>query len=99
LPSSFHLVGSAGTLLLLLPTLVAPGATPSLLAGTLLPPRHHQLAPYCLTPLPGGTLLLLTLLCFPEDLYGYLSGATHPLWIRCGGGLGFSPRLFYSACA
>src|SRR5437879_11936829 len=78
---------------------MASGAITSLLAGTLLPPLHHQLAPYFLTPLPAGTLLLPTLLCVPEDLYGYLSGATHPLRIRYGGGLGFSPLFFCSARA
>src|SRR5205807_9859573 len=76
---------------------MASGAITSLLAGTLLPPLHHQLAPYCLTPLPAGTLLLLTLLCVVEDLYGYLSGTKYPLQIRYGGGLGFSPLLFCSA--
>src|SRR5437879_1701345 len=99
MPSFLHLVGSAGTLLPHLPTLVVLGAITSLVAGTLLPPLNDQLAPYCLTLLSAGTLLLLTLICVPEDLYGYLLGATHPLQVCYRGGLGFSPLLFCSARA
>ena len=99
-PSPLHLVGSAGTLL---PSPPLPGGTRALSlppAGTLLPPLHHQLAPYCypsftwVSPLSAGTLLLPTFFRFPEDLYGYLLGATHPLRIGYSGGLGFSPLLF-----
>src|SRR5207237_10320051 len=63
-------------------------------AGTLLLPTFVWVS-----PLSAGTLLLPTLIWVPEDLYGYLSGATHPLLIRYGGGLGFSPLLFCSARA
>ena len=97
LSSSLHLVGSASTLLPPPPHADGTGTITSFLAGTLLPPLPHQLAPYCLTPLSAGTLLPPTLFRFPEDLYGYLLGATHPLRIGYSGGLGFSPLLFCSA--